>query len=111
MLPKINLDNGRVFRVIRTDKVQTGEWYCTVSCKGCGKPIYVFDDPAKGLDRQRFVGEGEISTPCARCHADHRYSSKEIISIQAIEDIDGTRKIRRDPSNMPRQPLARLQYF
>src|SRR6267154_1219381 len=103
-LPKLLINKGSVYRLAKTIKVTKGEWYVVVTCKSCGKPIYLLNDPFSGHDRNRFVGEGRISTPCRRCHKDAFYNPGELTSIRSEENVDYTQP-RVEPSNMPRQPI------
>ena len=84
-----------------------GEWYVVVPCRSCKRPIDLVRDPHAGADPHRFVGDGFVSTPCMRCHADEQYATHEITSVQADEDVDWGRPTRVEPSNMPRQPLTK----
>lgn len=106
-LPKIRIGKGKVTRLARPPRVLKGEWYFVVSCRSCTQPIYLVHDSYAGADQHRFVGEGFVSTPCQRCHADEQYSTGEVVSIQANENLDWGRPTRVEPSNMPRQPLTK----
>lgn len=106
VLPKIRIGAGTISRLARPPNITKGAWYVVVSCRSCGAPIYLLDDPHAGVDRHRFVGGGRVSAPCHRCGADETYATHEITSIQAEEDVDWVRPARVEPSNMPRQPLT-----
>ncbi len=106
-LPKIRIGAGTVSRLARPPNVAKDDWYFVVLCRVCQQPIYLVHDPHAGADPHRFVGGGFVSAPCQRCGADENYSTNEINSIQADEDIDWGRPPRVEPSNMPRQPLTK----
>jgi hypothetical protein len=103
---KLLLAEGSLYRLARPPQVTKGQWYFIVTCKGCSKPIYLVNDPFNGVDPHRFVGSGQISTPCTRCRTDTTYSAQEVSSIQSAEDIAARTPSRREPSNMSRQPIA-----
>lgn len=106
-LPKLLIAKGTVSRLARPPKVTKGEWYVIVPCRSCKRPIYLVADTHAGADLHRFVGDGFISAPCTRCHADEQYATHEITSIKADEDLDWNRPPHTEPSNMPRQPLIK----
>lgn len=93
------------YRLYRRDPVKEGHWYFGVSCKGCGKPIYVLDDNSNGAANTKPLGEGKLSIPCQRCGHDDSYSVTDLRNIKSEEDLDGTRPIRQKTSGAPRKPL------
>lgn len=95
------------YRLYRRDPILIGSWYFAVSCKACGKPIYVLDDTSNGTKKVEITGDGEISTPCFRCGHDGLYPATELEAIQAAESLDGAHPQRVEISSSPRKPLMR----
>lgn len=89
----------------RIPPVEKGRWYFAVRCRECGKPICLFLDERNGSDRDVFVGDGEISTACPRCHTDTKYAATEIQPCLAEEGTQSKTPPRVAPSKMPRQKI------
>jgi hypothetical protein len=92
-------------RLYRREPVKRGDWYYSVSCKGCAKPIYILDDPAKGKNGVPIFGDGLLLVACLRCAEDTTYSVPDLVTVQSDEDIIGARPTRVATSPSPRKPL------
>lgn len=93
------------YRLYRRDPVSKGEWYHTLKCKGCGLTMYVLDDDSGGKVPLNIVGDGELSVPCNRCAHEGLYPATGMRTMQADEDLDGSRPPRVAISKSPRKPL------
>lgn len=91
------------YRLYRRDPILKGSWYLAVTCKGCGRPIYLVD--ASKEASTSIVGNNAVSAPCLRCTHDDMYSADELRILQAVESLDGARPSRASVSASPRKPL------
>ncbi|MFX4312685.1 hypothetical protein F8O53_12200 [Enterobacter sp. 63] len=95
------------YRLYRRDAVRKGEYYYSVKCHGCGKFIYLLEDPAKGTKGVAFVGDNDFAIPCSRCQHDDIYQFRELSVVQSEEDIPSTFPARAIISKSSRKPLNR----
>lgn len=96
-----------VYRIYRRDPVETGKWYYSVECNGCGKHLYVLPDVFSGQKPVSMIN-GEISTPCHRCGHEGTYPFEAIKSVQSTESLSGNRPPRVAINKSSRKPLLRI---
>ena len=95
----------RQYRIYTRDPVIQGNWYFTVACKGCGKPIYPLEDNSNGERPLPLQGDAELLIPCPRCQHDDSYNLSDLSQSQARESLDGFRPQRVAISRSSRKPL------
>ncbi len=100
----IKLDDGGEFRMGRLPDVVAGNWYVGVKCKSCAQLIAF--GVAAGAIVKPFHGNGVFSIPCDKCPEDTNYGADEVFTFRAERSIKRNRPTRREPSQMPRQPIA-----
>jgi len=61
-------------------KVQKGEWYFSVQCKGCDTTIYFSHDPSKGMIEVAAHDDSVIELTCPSCNSIEQYDRNELIS-------------------------------
>lgn len=96
-----------LYRIYRRDPVKKGEWYHSVNCRGCGRPIYMLDDTSNGTKSVSFAGDGELLVSCLRCAHDDRYAVSDIKVLKSKEDMNGARPARIRISKSSRKPLLK----
>lgn len=93
------------YRLYRRTPVTKGHWYYALTCKGCGKPIFVLDDISEGKYTPQLAKETDVSVPCLRCAHDDLYAFSSLKSIQSQEDLQGATPSRVPISASSRKPL------
>lgn len=94
------------YRIYPRDPVIAGNWYYVVLCEGCGKPIYLLDDPSKGKSQVSFAGNGDVTAPCRRCAHEGVYPTASLAPAEANETLPGAYPPRVKVSKSSRKPLA-----
>ena len=61
-------------------KVQKGEWYFSVQCKGCDTTIYFSHDPSKGMIEVAAREDSVIELICPACDSVEQYDRSELLS-------------------------------
>lgn len=93
------------YRLYRRDPVTKGSWYYAVTCKNCGRLVYLLDDPSGGKSPARVAGDGQLSAPCQRCAHDDLYVVDDLKLVESDEDVEGARPLRVQISATSRKPL------
>src|SRR3990167_1397488 len=93
------------YRLHPREPVVEGEWYHTLTCKGCGQPIYPLSDASAGSAPIKIIGDATLLVPCAKCLHDGSYKFSELRREQAKESQDCFRPPRVPISKASRTPL------
>ena len=64
-------------------KIQKGEWYFTVQCKGCDATIYFSHDPSRGKAEIAAREDSVLNLTYPGCQAVDDYDKSELFSREA----------------------------
>lgn len=92
-------------RVYRREGIKKGNWYYTVVCEGCQKPIHFLEDNSQGKSPVKLLGGDTFSIPCFQCAHEAEYAADQVSVKQADEDRASIRPPRVKTSPSPRQSL------
>lgn len=93
------------YRLYPREPVIEGNWYFSLTCKGCDKLIYPLKDSSQGSRDVNILGDADIAVPCPKCHHDDYYRASDLTAVKAEESFDGFMPKRVPISKSSRKPL------